>query len=520
MPAERRRIALAGRPEAASGLARTLRRRGSTFLSAGRYLALRADVAPPGARAELAELTEEVPPLPWQEARAVLWEALGRDPDRVLSSLDPLPVVATGLWQVHRAGLSGGRSVAVKLLRPDARRRVDEVLGRAGELQRLLDPSIRARGGAGDRWVADLRAWLEGRLDLRQELANLQRLDGEPDGRQGERQGERVPRPHPELCSERLLVTSWLGGTPLLDLLQAGVRDAPEPWRDLEVEPAQLARNLVEATLGQVFDRGFFCADVHPANVVALAGSAVSFASYDDCAAVDPASREAQLAYLVAVFDDDVERMLAPPVERGEAPDPAAAAAFRKELLGVMRERSAAEPDGDRGELLVAMVRAAGRHGIPLADGLAAVSLTVAGVAALAARLDGATGARDSMRVALRCRQLTTTLGKLEPERLQPTLISLVNLVHDAPIQVQKLLADLAEGSFGLGVQVSEAPRVTSSRDHHARLLTVAICSVGVALLVTASGLPRPFGVSLAWPLGAVLAGIWGWLVRELRRLE
>jgi hypothetical protein len=61
---------------------------------------------------------------------------------------------------------------------------------------------------------------------------------------------------------------------------------------------------------------------------------------------------------------------------------------------------------------------------------------------------------------------------------------------------------------------------MTSSRDHHVRLLTVAICSVGVALLATASGLPRPFGVSLAWPLGAVLAGIWAWLVRELRRLE
>jgi hypothetical protein len=141
-------------------------------------------------------------------------------------------------------------------------------------------------------------------------------------------------------------------------------------------------------------------------------------------------------------------------------------------------------------------------------------------VASLAGRLDGAAAAHGAVRCALRQRQLGLTLRKLEPDRLQPTLISLVNLLHDSPIQVQKLLADLAEGSFGLSVQVSEAPRVTRSRDHHVRLLTVAICSVGVALLVTASGLPRPFGVSLAWPLGAVLAGIWAWLVRELRRLE
>src|SRR5262249_51047611 len=146
--------------------------------------------------------------------------------------------------------------------------------------------------------------------------------------------------------------------------------------------------------------------------------------------------------YLVSVFDDDVERMLAPPVERDEAPDPAAAAAFRKELLGVMRDRSAAEPDGDRGELLVAMVRAAARHGIPLTEGLAAVSLTVAGVAALVGRLEGAAAARDTVRCALRFRQLGTALGKLEPDRLQPTLVSLVNLLHDSPIQVQKVLAD------------------------------------------------------------------------------
>jgi ubiquinone biosynthesis protein len=500
---------------------RTLRRRGSTFLCVGRYLALRPDLAAPDARADLAGLTEEAAPLAWRDARAALADALGRDPDRVFSTIDPLPVASTVLSQVHRARLPG-RDVAVKLIRPDARRRVEEDLRRVSELQPLLDPAARDRdrGRTGDRWVADLRTWLDRRLDLRQELGNLQRLAGDP-GDRGRRGGSRecVPRPRPDLCSERLLVTDWLGGVPLADLLQVDVRDEDGPWRDLDIDPARLARNLVDVSLRQMFERGFFCADVHPANVVALPGSLVSFAAYDDCAAVDPASPEAQLAGLVAAFDDDVERLLEPPLERGEAPDGAAAIAFRKELLRVMRDR-AAESDGDRGELLVAMVRAAARNGIPLAEGSATVALTVAGVAALAARLDGGSDAGDTVRGALRRWQLGLTLRKLEPERLQPTLISLINLLHDSPIQVQKLLADLADGSFGLSVQVTEAPRVTGSRDRHVRLLTVAICSVGVALLLTASGLPRPFGVSLAWPLGAALAGTYVWLLRELRRLE
>jgi hypothetical protein len=128
--------------------------------------------------------------------------------------------------------------------------------------------------------------------------------------------------------------------------------------------------------------------------------------------------------------------------------------------------------------------------------------------------------AEGAMRSTLRRLLLETTLKKLDPDRLQPTLISLVNLVHDSPIQAQKLLSDLADGSFALNVYVSDAPMVAASRDHHARLLTVAIVTVALALVATAPGLPRPFGVSLAWPLGVLLAGVVAWLIRELRRLR
>ena len=65
----------------------------------------------------LGTLTDQVPPVDWPTIRRVITDAWGADPDTILDELNPVPLAAGSLGQVHRARYRG-RDVVVKVLRP------------------------------------------------------------------------------------------------------------------------------------------------------------------------------------------------------------------------------------------------------------------------------------------------------------------------------------------------------------------------------------------------------------------
>src|SRR5690606_22782122 len=64
-------------------LRRALQELGPTFVKLGQVLATRVDLLPPEWIAELGQLQNAVPPLPWEEVRPQLVEDLGAEPEAV-----------------------------------------------------------------------------------------------------------------------------------------------------------------------------------------------------------------------------------------------------------------------------------------------------------------------------------------------------------------------------------------------------------------------------------------------------
>src|SRR5690606_25154398 len=92
-------------------------RLGPTFVRRTLAVAARADLVPEPHRSQLGTLTDQVPPVPWEQARRVITEAYGAPPEGIFTRIDEVPVAAASLGQVHRATWKG-RTVAVKVLRP------------------------------------------------------------------------------------------------------------------------------------------------------------------------------------------------------------------------------------------------------------------------------------------------------------------------------------------------------------------------------------------------------------------
>lgn len=240
-------------------LAETLQRLGAAFIKLGQILSTRPDLLGPGYIEHLQKLQDQVPPAPFAAVEGLIETELATKPRRRITSIDPTPVAAASVAQVHRAQLDSGESVALKLQRPGVETLIERDLALMGIFARALSviPSVRLLDIPGA--IREFGVALRGQLDFEREARNNRRF--------AENFREvphvRVPRLFDELCTRRVLAMEFV----------EGVR-ATEPQR-VGGDPRVLARRGSEAILKMVFLDGFVHADLHPGNIVLTASDEV-----------------------------------------------------------------------------------------------------------------------------------------------------------------------------------------------------------------------------------------------------
>jgi ubiquinone biosynthesis protein len=231
---------------------------GPAAIKFGQALATRPDLVGEEAARDLALLQDNLPPAPFDKIRAAIEQGLGRPLGEIFASVDPEPVGAASIAQVHRAVTTEERLVAVKVLRPN----IEEDFAAAIDTYEWAAAQIEAMGGEAARLrprlvVATFRQWTNRELDLRQEAASASELreNLEPES------GFFVPAIDWSRTARRVLTLEWIDGIKLTDrnaLIEAG--------HDLKA----LAAILVRAFLRQAVVDGFFHADLHQGNLFAL----------------------------------------------------------------------------------------------------------------------------------------------------------------------------------------------------------------------------------------------------------
>ena len=245
-------------------LTEELLRLGSAFIKLGQLLSARPDILPAGWVAELAALQDSVPAFSFAEVQTVLEQELGQRCAEVID-LDPEPLGAASLAQVHRASLRSGRQVVLKVQRPGLDRlfRLDlDVMQQvAAVLQR--HPSW----GRGRDWPAmarECRRVLLRELDFRVEAQYAARF------RQQFLDDERIRIPGVvwELSSRRVLCLDYLPGIKINDR---------EALIDAGIDPSAVAEIGAASYLKQLVRFGFFHADPHPGNLAVASDGALIY---------------------------------------------------------------------------------------------------------------------------------------------------------------------------------------------------------------------------------------------------
>jgi len=195
-----------------------LQQLGPTFVKLGQVLATRADLFPPDWVAEFEKLHSDVPPVPFDELLPELTHALGRSPFDVFVELETQAQGSASIAQVHRARLTDGTLVVLKIRRPGIRAKVEADLRLLGHLAALVDSEMpEARRYQPIEIAAQFARSLERELDFTVEANNIERLAthfaNDP--------FIVIPKVHSEWTNETLLVQEHISGIPGTDMAAA-----------------------------------------------------------------------------------------------------------------------------------------------------------------------------------------------------------------------------------------------------------------------------------------------------------
>ena len=272
----------------------TILRLQGLFIKVGQLLSIMANFLPPEFRAELEALQDQVPPRPYGEIAVTLESELG-ERMKQLRSLDREPIASASLGQVHIAELVDGQRVCVKVQHRDIDRIVRLDLKTIRRIMQIVQFFVPVRGL--DAYYHQIKELLTQELDFALEADNIERIA------KNFTDDARVifPRPVRELCTGRVLTTTFVEGVKISDVARL---DA------LGIDKKDVARRIVRLYCQMIFVDGVYHADPHPGNVLAQASGAIVLLDFGAVAELSPQMREGIPEFLEGVLRRDTDRLV------------------------------------------------------------------------------------------------------------------------------------------------------------------------------------------------------------------
>ncbi len=233
---------------------------GPTYIKLAQIISAGEGVFPQELVDECKKCRDQVPAVPYEQIVVVIETELGRPIHDVFTHIEPIPVAAASIAQVHRATLRTGQSVVVKVQRPG----IDQVVRRDLAVLSWLAPHLVGRipvsALANPPALVELFAeTIVEELDFRLEAANM--LDVGRVYAELDQRNFIVPRPHPTHVTRRVLVMEELDGFNFNDV---GAMQAAG------VDTEAVLKTGMIGFLEGVFLHGVFHGDLHGGNLFIL----------------------------------------------------------------------------------------------------------------------------------------------------------------------------------------------------------------------------------------------------------
>lgn len=288
-------------------LRRAFEELGPTFIKLGQTLSNRPDLLPRDYIMELEKLHDEVEPLPFDRMRESFEAECTCDTGseghaplcyrcndilEIFDEFDTKPIASASIGQVYKAVLNGNE-VAVKIARPGVIDLINLDLTILKDVKWILSGILGFKRDFDiDGFLNEFKDMLTRELDYKGEALNIERF------RENFKdvEGVKIPQVYWDYTRDSMLVMEFIHGTQIQDL------------RNIDkAKSAELIRLISEAYQKQIYIDGFFHADPHGGNIIALNGGGIALLDFGAVGVIGQDLQWNMFNMFYAIYEKDVD---------------------------------------------------------------------------------------------------------------------------------------------------------------------------------------------------------------------
>jgi len=457
-------------------LRKVLEELGPTFIKLGQILSTRPDLIGPVLADEFAKLQSDSPRVPFDRIQALLVEEFGSQEqvDELFRSIQPEPMAAASMAQVHSAELADGTAVVLKVLRPGIQDTIESDMEVIRGLAEFTEAHFAEQGYSPTAVVNEFRDELRKEIDLLHEGRSTRRLH---------RLFADDPHIHfPEVyfdqSTHRVLCLQHIEGRLLS---RTDITTLNAPTRRAIVEHGS------EAVFRMCLKHGFFHADPHPGNLIVLDDGGLCFIDCGMTGHVESRTAEHLADLIKSVIDANLDRAIRAVLALAGA-DPVLETnrAFRLdawEFISRFQVDDLAELD--LGHMLNDFFDLLRKWHIQCPSDLVFLIKAITTIQGVGVRVDPTFDLIGKVRPHIE--RLIRRRYSLHAarRRLMLSAGAYAELVEDLPNEVRVLFAHLKRQDFTVSLNHKGLDRLTSTIEHASRNLSLAL--IFASLLLTSA---------------------------------
>jgi len=269
---------------------------GPAFVKAGQALSTRPDIIPVVLLEELSQLQDQLPGFNGDKAMELIEEDLDKNIKDIFLEIDKEPISAASLGQVHKAILKNGDVVAVKVQRPGLREQITLDLYIVRNIANWLKNNVGLIRSDLVALIDELGKRVFEEMDYINEAENAEKF------RNMHQKNPKiaVPKIYNEITSRRVLTMEWIEGTKLTNL---------DDVKNLGIDPDKMIEIGVQCSLEQLLEHGFFHADPHPGNLLALKDGRLCYLDFGMMSEVSRDSRSGLIQAVVHLVNKNFDKL-------------------------------------------------------------------------------------------------------------------------------------------------------------------------------------------------------------------
>ncbi len=497
---------------AAERLRLALEELGPTFVKLGQILSTRPDVIPHAFVHEFEKLQDDVPSFSFEEVLAQIAAELGGPVEQFFAEIDPVPLAAASIAQVHRARLMTGEDVVIKVRRP----------GIVGVVESDIS-ALMALAGLAERHVSGSEIYDP--VGLVREFARTIRreMDFSREAHTIEKFRDNFiktawmyfPKVYWDQSSRGILTMEYVAGVKVSDR---------EKLFGQGLDAKLIARRGADSFLDMVLNHGFFHGDLHPGNVLILPDNVICLLDYGIVGRLDDDFKTFLTDILAAIVNRNMDEVVSLLLFAGDISDSLDIRALKRDLFNFI--------DGyyeiplkeiEVGRMLMEFIEIITLYNIRIASDLMLLAKSLVQIEGMGRALDPAFDMVEHLKPFI----IKSIRQKFSPKRvsgeINQILGSYLNLARNIPRDLKEIINRINRNKFKIDLEHRGLDKFTADFDRSINRLStsmiLAAMIIGSSIIMQTDKGPKIMGFPMLAFMGYTIAGIVGlWLVYAIIR--